>query len=386
MTMQSLQLFPDKLAEFGTTIFTVMSELANKHGAINLSQGFPNFPVDGELIGLVNKHMREGKNQYAPMAGVADLRQKISDKVLAATGTRYAPDLEITVTAGATQAIFTAVAATISPGDEVIMFAPAYDCYAPAVRLYGGIPVFIDLIAPEFKVDWEAVRSAVTPRTRLIIVNTPHNPSATVWTKADMLQLGQILDETDILLISDEVYEHIIFDGVEHWSAARFDALAARTFLIASFGKTFHATGWKAGYVCAPEALMSRFRKIHQYLVFSVNTPVQYALADYLEEPARYQSVAAFYQAKRDLFLDALQGSRFTCLPAQGAYFQVLDYRAISDELEADFARRLTIESKVAAIPLSGFYPKEREQHILRFCFAKTDETILQAAEILRNL
>ncbi len=375
-----------KLPKTETSIFAVMSGLANRYGAINLSQGFPDFPVSRELINLVNRYMLADKNQYAPMPGVYELREAIAAKVKNLYDKKINPDTEITITAGATQALFTAITALINPGDEAIIFEPAYDSYDPAIKLNGGITKYISLSAPDFKIDWNKVKSTITPKTKLIIINTPNNPGGFVFTETDMQSLTEITRNTDIVVISDEVYEHIIFDGLQHQSALRFNELYQRTLAVYSFGKTFHATGWKTGYVIAPEALTNEFRKVHQFNVFSVNTPIQYALADYLQNPENYLNLPEFYQAKRDFFVEHLSGSKFKVIPSHGTYFQLLDYSAISDLNEYDFAVWMTKEKGVAAIPVSAFYHDKRDQHILRFAFPKELDTLLKATEILTKI
>ena len=372
-----------KLPRVQTTIFTIMSALAREHGAINLAQGFPDFDPPALLTGLVTAAMGSGKNQYAPMAGLGELREAIAEKTAFLYGAEYNPDTEITVTAGATQAIYTAIAAVVSKGDQVIVIEPAYDCYVPAIELSGGIPRFARLSDRDYSVDWDEIRRLINPDTRVIIINTPHNPTGSLLTPADMHALETILSDTGIILISDEVYEHIIFDGADHASAARFPALASRSFIISSFGKSYHATGWKVGYVAAPENLMSEFRKVHQYNVFAVNTPMQSAYAGMLKERSYYLELGAFYQRKRDYFRSLLEGSRFTLMPAAGTYFQVVSYERISDEKDTDLAARMTREVGVAPIPMSAFYSDGHDPHCLRFCFAKSDETLERAAEKL---
>lgn len=374
-----------KLPQVGTTIFTVMSALAQEYQAINLSQGFPNYPVSPTLIENIHRYLREGFNQYAPMPGVQVLRERISEKMESLYGALYHPDTEITVTSGGTQAIYTAITAVVRPGDEVIVPEPAYDCYVPAIELAGGIPVYVQLELPSGRVDWEAVRTAIRPRTRMIILNTPHNPTGACFEAADLEALKKLTEGTEILLLSDEVYEHILFDGRVHQSVARHPELAERSFVIYSFGKTYHATGWKMGYCLAPANLMKEFRRVHQFVVFCANTPFQYALADAMAT-RDYFDIPAFLQAKRDRFLELLRGSRFRFTPAGGSYFQLLDYSAITDEADTDFAVRLTREAGVASIPVSVFSHHYGDQKLLRFCFAKTDETLEQAAERLRNL
>lgn len=378
--------FPSKLPQTGTTIFTVMSALAAEHNAINLSQGFPDFDSDAELIALVNTAMEKGHNQYAPMAGVLKLREVISEKIASLYGTNYHPDTEITVTAGATQAIFTIVGAFVHPGDEVIVFKPAYDCYEPAIQLFGGVVKTVQLQAPHFSVDWSKVEEMINPKTKMVIINTPNNPSGTVFSREDLLRLEQLLKNTSILLLSDEVYEHLIFDGLEHQSAMRFPGLAERAFVVSSFGKTFHNTGWKVGYCTAPAELMKLFRQVHQFNVFCVNHPVQVALAEYLKQPEHYLQLPDFYQQKRDFFADKIRESRFKILPCRGTYFQLLDYSEISDEKDTDFVVRLTREYKLAAIPVSVFNEAGLDQKLLRFCFAKRNETLEKACEILNTI
>ncbi len=371
-----------KLPRTGTTIFSVMSKLAAECGAINLSQGFPDFPVDEKLGELVHAAIKAGHNQYAPMPGILLLREAIAAKTEALHGFAYDPEREVTVTAGATQAIFTVMAAVVRPGDEVIIIDPAYDCYAPGVELFGGVPVHVPLDA-DMRFDTAGVSQAITARTRLLLFNTPHNPSGRILREADMRAIAAVLRGTDILLLSDEVYEHVVFDGEEHASAARFPELRERAFIVHSFGKVFHITGWKTGYVLAPEALTAEFRKAHQYNVFSVNTPVQYAMAEYLKEAAHYNALPRFFQAKHDRFLIGLRASPFEPLPCEGSYFQLADYSKVSDEPDLVFAKRLATEHGVAAIPISPFYRHPPGRRILRFCFAKQDETLDNAIEKL---
>lgn len=375
-----------KLPTIKTSIFSVMSKMAADCNAINLSQGFPNFNSDPKLIALVEKAMQEGHNQYAPMPGDLKLREQISAKIKTLHQKTYHPDSEITITAGATQAIFTAIAAIILKGDEVLVFTPAYDCYAPSVELFGGKVIPVQLTPPFYAPDWEEVRDKISPRTKLIIVNSPHNPSGMVFTKNDMLQLQMIADENNLLVLSDEVYEHIIFDGEIHQSAARFESLAKRTFITASFGKTFHNTGWKLGYCVAPETLMAEFRKVHQYVVFCVNNPIQKALATYLAAPSHYLNLGSFYQQKRDLFIELLQESRFKILPSKGTYFQLLDFSEITNEKDVTFAERLTKENGLATIPTSVFNSNKEDFKQLRVCFAKTERTLREAATILNKI
>jgi methionine aminotransferase len=375
-----------KLPNVGTTIFTVMSALAAKHNAINLSQGFPNFKSDQKLIDLVSKAMNSGYNQYAPMAGSMELRQAISKKFEILYNTSYNPETEITITAGATQAIFTAISAFIKPNDEVLIFRPVYDCYEPTVELNGGKTISIQLKAPYYKVDWSEVKQKINKNTKMVIINTPQNPSGSVFTKDDMIQLQTLLKDTDIILLSDEVYEHLIFDYETHQSACLFLDLKNRSFVVASFGKIFHNTGWKMGYCCAPKDLMSEFQKVHQFNVFCVNHPIQIALAEYLQEPSHYLELSEFFQKKRDLFLSLIKDSKFTFQPSKGTYFQVLDYSSITDEQDVDFVKRLTIEHGLASIPMSVFNEHGLDQKVLRFCFAKTDETLKKAADILNQI
>ena len=372
-----------KLPQVGTTIFTVMSRLAQEHNAINLSQGFPDFDCTKELRDLVTKYFNAGLNQYPPMAGVMRLRERIAEKVESLYGTKYDPEHEVTVTPGATYGIFTAVATLVRPGDEVILFEPAYDSYVPSIEVNGGIPVFVQLRYPDYSIDWQRVQQAITPKTRMIIVNTPNNPTASVFSGEDMRMLEGMLRGTDIVVVSDEVYEHIVFDGHQHQSVARFPGLAERSFVVSSFGKTYHVTGWKMGYVLAPKELTSEFRKVHQFNVFVTNGPLQYALAEYMENKNAYLSLAAFYQKKRDFFLQGIRASRFKPLPSRGTFFQNLAYDAISDERDTDLAIRLTKERGVASIPVSAFYRKPPPHRVLRFCFAKSEETLARGAEIL---
>ncbi len=375
-----------RLPNVGTTIFTVMSALAATHDAVNLGQGFPDFECDPKLLDAVNTAMRAGHNQYPPMPGIAALREAVASKIEALYGARYDAGTEITVTAGATQAIITAVLAVVHPGDEVIVLEPCYDSYAPNIELAGGRVVRVALTPGTFRPDFAAISAALNPRTRAIIVNSPHNPSATVWTRAEMERLSALLEPTDTLLISDEVYEHMVFDGTEHASASSLPSLAARAFVVSSFGKTFHVTGWKIGTVAAPAALSAEFRKVHQFNVFTVNTPMQHALAAYLADPAPYRTLPAFYQAKRDLFRAGLAGTRLRLLPSEGSYFQCVDYSAVSELGEEAFCRWLTTQVGVAAIPLSAFYADGRDQHIARLCFAKRDDTLRAALDRLAKI
>lgn len=375
-----------KLPNVKTTIFTVMGALANKHNAINLSQGFPNFKSDKKLIDLVSKAMNNGYNQYAPMAGILELREAISKKFELLYNTNYHPETEITVTAGATQAIYTIISAFIRKDDEVIIFRPAYDCYEPAIELNGGKTISIQLESPIYNVNWEDVKQKVSTKTKMIIINTPQNPSGTLFSKDDILQLQALTKGTNIIVLSDEVYEHIIFDDEKHQSVCLFPDLKSRSFITASFGKTFHNTGWKMGYCCAPKELMEEFRKVHQFNVFCVNHPIQKALAEYLQEASHYLELSRFYQEKRDLFLNLIKTSRFKFIPSKGTYFQSLDYSNITSDYDVDFAKRLTIEKGIASIPLSVFNNNNLDHKMLRFCFAKTDDTLKQAAEILNRI
>ena len=375
-----------RLPRVGTTIFTVMSALATELKAVNLGQGFPDFECDPKLVDLVAGAMREGLNQYPPMAGVPALREAVSRKIEALYGRHYDANTEITITAGATQAIITAILAIVGPGDEVIVLEPNYDSYVPNIELAGGTVVRVALQAGTFQPDFDAIAAAVTPRTRAILVNSPHNPSATIWRRADFDRLAEILRPTDALLISDEVYEHMVYDGEPHASASAHPELAARAFVVSSFGKTFHVTGWKIGTVAAPAPLTAEFRKVHQFNVFTVNTPMQHGLARYLANPAPYLELPAFYQRKRDLFRAGLAGTRFRLLPSEGSYFQVVDYSDISSLSEGEFCQWLTTEIGVAAIPLSAFYDDGRNQGLARFCYAKKDDTLQAALARLARL
>ncbi len=376
-----------KLPNVGTTIFTVMSQLAARHQAINLGQGFPDFDGPPELFDALDRHMRAGRNQYAPMTGVPKLREQIALKTQALYGRAVDPETEITVTSGATEALYAVFAAVLRPGDEVILLDPCYDSYAPAVQLNGGVAVRIPLTLPHFDVDWQRVRDAVTPRTRLILVNTPHNPAGAVFRRADLDTLADIVRDSDILVLSDEVYEHIVFDGLPHHGALTHPELAERSFVVSSFGKTYHCTGWKVGYCVAPRALSAEFRKVHQYLTFCTFAPAQFALADVLEElPQHYRELPAFYQAKRDRFGALLAGSRFHLLEVPGGYFQLVDYSAISNMDDVAFCEWLVEEHRVAAIPLSPFYETAPDARLIRLCFAKNDETLVAAAERLRGV
>jgi methionine aminotransferase len=372
-----------KLPNVGVTIFTVMSKLANDAGAINLSQGFPDFDVSAELRDLVAKYMASGHNQYAPMQGVPSLRQRIAEKTQELYGAQYDPDTEITVTSGATEAIFSAITCVVNRGDEVILFEPAYDAYAPDVLLTGGVPVYVQLKYPDYHVDWNEVTDAITKKTKLLILNSPHNPTGAILDAEDMKALIDIVSDTNIFIVSDEVYEHIVFDGHRHESMARYPELARRSFVISSFGKTYHTTGWKLGYCLAPKQLSVEFQRVHQFVTFASHTPTQFVYAEFMEKKEKYLTLPDFYQEKRDLFLSLIKASRFRPLPCLGTYFQMLSYADITDEKDIDFARRLTTEYKVAAIPPSVFYVGGDDHKVLRFCFAKKDETLIAAAEKL---
>jgi len=375
-----------RLPAVGTTIFTVMSQLAQEHGAVNLGQGFPDFDCDPALVAAVDDAMKRGLNQYPPMTGIPALREAVAAKMQALYGHHYDAGSEITITAGATQAILTSILAIVHPGDEVIVLDPCYDSYEPNIILAGGRAVHVPLTPRTFRPDFDRISAALSPRTRAIVINTPHNPSATVWSSQDMERLEKLLRPTDVIVIADEVYEHMVYDDQQHQSIARFPELAARSFIVSSFGKTYHVTGWKVGFVAAPASLMAEFRKVHQFNVFTVNTPVQHGIAAYMADPKPYVDLPVFYQRKRDLFRAGLAKTRFGILPSEGSYFQCVDYSAISDEGEAAFCRRLTSEVGVAAIPLSAFYPGGFEQRIVRFCFAKKDATLELALERLARL
>ncbi|RKP57475.1 pyridoxal phosphate-dependent aminotransferase [Pararobbsia silviterrae] len=377
---------PSRLPNVGTTIFTVMSALAAERGAVNLGQGFPDFDCDPRIVDAVSAAMRDGFNQYPPMAGAAPLRQAIAAKIGALYGHAYDADTEITVTAGATQGLLTAILAVVHPGDEVVVIEPNYDSYLPAIELAGGTPVFVSLEAPDYAIPFDRLAAAITPRTRLIVINTPHNPTGTIWRDADMRKLEAIVRDTQVLVLSDEVYEHMVYDGQPHASVSRYPALASRSLVVSSFGKTYHVTGWKVGYVAAPRALTAEFRKVHQFNVFTVNTPMQIGLARFMADPAPYLDLPAFYQRKRDHFRAGLERTRFRLLPCDGTYFQCVDYSAISDMPEADFAKWLTSEIGVAAIPVSAFYHEPHESGIVRFCFAKKESTLDEALGRLARL
>ncbi len=376
-----------KLPGVETTIFTVMSELAQEHGALNLSQGFPDFDGPPQLLERVQHYLTHGFNQYAPMMGVPALREAVAAKVSALYGLTADPDAEVTITSGATEALFCAIAAVVSPGDEVIVFDPAYDSYEPVVTLQGGITRHVPLHPPDYRVDWDQVADLLSERTRLIITNTPHNPTGTVWQAGDVDALAQVVADRRMFVLADEVYEHIIFDGQEHQSLCRYPELYARAFVVSSFGKTYHTTGWKIGYCVAPPALTAEFRRIHQFVTFTSNTPVQLGLADFLSaHPEHHLTLGNFYQPKRDLFCQLLEGSGFRAVPSAGTYFQLLDYSAFSDENDMDLAMRLTRESRIASIPVSVFYAQPPDHRMLRFCFAKDDATLRRGAEILCSL
>lgn len=375
-----------KLPDIETSIFTIMSALAQEHKAINLSQGFPDFPGSEELSERVCHYMRKGYNQYAPMAGVPALRQQIAQKAAMLYGAKVHPDTEITITSGATQGIFSAIAAFVQPGDEVILFEPAYDSYRPSVLVNGGIPVVVELEAPHYRIHWEAVERLITPKTRMIIINTPHNPSGTILAASDLEALAALCAGTDILVLSDEVYEHLVYDGLQHQSVLRYPELRQRSLAMYSFGKTFHNTGWKIGYCIAPPLLTREFRKVHQFTVFSVNTPIQHALADYMADASHYLTLNDFFQKKRDFFLGIIRDVPLKPLHCQGTYFQLFDYSQISQEGDVDFARRMTIDYGVAAIPVSVFYTRQRDDKVIRLCFAKEEETLSKAGMLLNRM
>ena len=385
--MRQSSVVPDsKLPGVGTTIFTVMSKLAADCGAINLSQGFPDFQAEPSLFEATWRAMREGRNQYPPMAGVPELRSAIGDKVAESYAAEYDMDSEITVTAGATQAIFTAIAAFVRSGDEVIVFEPVYDSYVPAIETVGGKAVYAALRFPDYRPDWAQVRALLSPRTRMIIVNSPHNPTGSVLAAEDLDRLAELTRGTGIVVLADEVYEHIVFDGVRHQSMAGHPELAARSIVVSSFGKTYHITGWKIGYVLAAADLMAEFRKVHQFNVFTVNTPCQLGIAEYMRDASRHLGLAAFYEAKREFFRRQLLNSRFELLDCRGTYFQLARFRAIADLPDREFAHWLTREVGVAAIPLSAFYHDGRDDRVLRFCFAKQEATLAAAGERLRSI
>lgn len=375
-----------KLPNVGTSIFAVMTEMANEYNALNLSQGFPDFNPPKKLIELVTKNMRAGFNQYAPMPGVMKLREQIAEKTEALYGHAYNPETEITITSGATEAIFTSITAFIQEGDEVIIFEPAYDSYAPVIKANGGSPVYVAVKLPEYKIDWDEVNKMVNARTRMIIINTPHNPSGSVLSDEGMERLSKLVAGTKIMILADEVYEHIIFDGLEHQSVVKYKDLVERSVVISSFGKTYHATGWKMGYCLAPEKITKEIRKIHQFNVFAVNTPIQYAIAEFMNDKNAYLQLGNFYQNLRDEFLKLLEGTKFKFTPSKGTYFQLLDYSDISNEKDTDFAARLIKEFGIASVPVSAFYHDAFDAKVLRFCFAKSSDTLKKAAELLHKV
>lgn len=375
-----------KLPNVGTTIFTKMSAFANEHQAINLSQGFPDFDPDSELMDLVTFHIQHGKNQYAPMAGVYDLRAAIAAKVNNSYHSKVNPDTNINITAGGTQAIFTSIMAFVNKGDEVIIIEPAFDCYGPAINLVGATVVPYEMKAPDFHIDWKTFESLVTPKTSMIIINTPHNPTGTILLEDDFMHLERIVKNKNIIILSDEVYEHLIFDGEKHCSILKFPSLCEKSIAIFSFGKTFHCTGWKVGYAIMAEPLMKEFRKVHQFNVFSVNSFVQYALADYLQNPSHYQSLPEFYQRKRDLLSQYISNSRLKLIPSKGSYFVLADYSAVSSLNDVEFAEWLTINHKLACIPVSVFYSSGQQDQLVRFCFAKSEAVLVEAGRIIENI
>lgn len=374
---------PSKLPNTGTSIFAVMTQLAREHNAVNLSQGFPDYPIDPELIKLVHNYMQKGYNQYALMPGTMELRTAIANMFSKNHAAEYDPDLEINIVAGATQGLYTAISAFIRPGDEVIVFEPTYDSYAPAVEVNGGIVKYSRMTTPDFRINWNEVKKLISSNTRMIVINSPHNPTGTLLHKEDLLELQKLTSGTDIIVLSDEVYEHLVFDGLQHESVCRYPELKSRSLLVGSFGKTFHATGWKVGFVLAPEQLMKEFRKVHQFVVFAVNTPMQMAIAEYLNNKGHDLKLSNFFQQKRDFFADAISQSRFELLPSKGTYFQLVDYSKISNEAELDFGKRLITEFGIAGVPVSSFYNKGEDNKIIRFCFAKEESTLTKAAEIL---
>jgi len=378
--------FKSKLPNLPTSIFTTMSQMSKSQNALNLSQGFPDFSPDPELLECVHQAMRKDYHQYAPLGGIYPLREQIAEKIERCYGASYHPQKEITVTVGATQAIFTAISAFVYPGDEVIVLKPAYDCYEPTIIANGGIPVLVQMEGKELSVDWDEVARCINPKTRMIIINTPHNPSGRVFSREEMLRLESLLRDTDILVVSDEVYEHLVFDGLQHESASRFPDLASRSLVCASFGKTFHVTGWKMGYCAAPEYLMAEFQKIHEFAVFCVNHPLQHALTAYLKNPEHYLGLGKFFEEKRNIFLRGIEHSRFKFIPTQGTYFQLLDYSAISEDPDILMSERLTKVNGIASIPISVFNKEQLDNRQLRFCFAKKDETLKKAIEILNTI
>ncbi|WP_176316726.1 pyridoxal phosphate-dependent aminotransferase [Burkholderia vietnamiensis] len=384
--MRSAITHRSKLPDVGTTIFTVIGQLAAQHDALNLSQGAPNFAPDPALIDSVARAMRDGHNQYAPMAGVVSLRERLAEKTEALYGARYDPGTEITVIASASEGLYAAISALVHPGDEVIYFEPAFDSYAPIVRMQHATPVAIKLSPEHFRVDWDEVAAAITPRTRMIVVNTPHNPTATVFRADDLERLAQLTRNTDIVVLSDEVYEHVVFDGAQHQSVARHRELAERSVIVSSFGKSFHVTGWRVGYCVAPAALMDEIRKVHQFMTFSADTPMQVAFAQMLARPASYLGLSAFYQAKRDLLARELAGSRLQLLPSEGSFFMLARFRHLSDERDSDFVLRVIRDVRVATIPLSAFYADGTDTGVIRLSFSKDDATLIEGARRLRSL
>lgn len=384
--MTAQRTFDSKLPNVGQSIFAEMSGLANEYQALNLAQGFPNFDCPPGLMDRVEHHMRKGRNQYAPMPGVPELKEQIADKVETLYGAQYDPDTEITVTAGATQGLYAVLTTVIGEGDEVIVIEPAFDAYRPMIELNKGVPKYVKLQPPDFQIDWQEVRQQISSATRAILINTPHNPSGMVMQEADLAQLEQIAASHDLFIISDEVYEHMVFDGQEHLSVCRYPHIRQKSFAVFSFGKTYHTTGWKVGYVLAPQDLTAEMRKVFQYIMFAVSTPMQYAYADYLQHKKHYLELHDFYQEKRDSFARMLQGSRFNLLPCPGTYFQVADYSAITDEPDVDLCKRLITDHGLAAVPISVFYSDKIDNQVIRFCFAKDDETLEKGAEILCQL
>ena len=384
--MTAQRTFDSKLPNVGQSIFAEMSGLANEYQALNLAQGFPNFDCPPGLMDRVEHHMRKGRNQYAPMPGVPELKEQIADKVETLYGAQYDPDTEITVTAGATQGLYAVLTTVIGEGDEVIVIEPAFDAYRPMIELNKGVPKYVKLQPPDFQIDWQEVRQQISSATRAILINTPHNPSGMVMQEADLAQLEQIAASHDLFIISDEVYEHMVFDGQEHLSVCRYPHIRQKSFAVFSFGKTYHTTGWKVGYVLAPQDLTAEMRKVFQYIMFAVSTPMQYAYADYLQHKKHYLELHDFYQEKRDSFARMLQGSRFNLLPCPGTYFQVADYSAITDEPDVDLCKRLITDHGLAAVPISVFYSGKIDNQVIRFCFAKDDETLEKGAEILCQL
>ncbi len=375
-----------KLSSSGESIFAVMSKMAHEHNAINLSQGFPGYPIDPKLIELVHKYMKQGFNQYAPMIGVQELREQISRMYVEAGSHEYHPDTEVTITSGASEGLFSSISSLINEDDEVIVFEPAYDSYVPVIEANGGKPIYISLKHPTYEIDWEEVKRRINSKTKMIIINNPHNPTGAVLSKEDVEMLERIVKGSNILILSDEVYQHIIFDNKEHQSLANFPSLIERSIIVGSFGKSLHTTGWKMGYVVAPANITKVIRSYHQWVVFAVNTPMQYAIAEYIKEPERYLNIAKFLQEKRDLFLGLIKGSKFTALPTQGTYFQLLDYAAISDDSDVKFAEWMTKEKKIASVPISVFCHEKIDNKVLRFCFAKEDDELKKAAELLSKI